>query len=384
MQYDKPREGKEVTVMPRRVLHFIYSLRTGGAERSCVELCKNLPARYQPVVCATRGGPYVEELEQAGIEVLTFAPEEKHPRWPLVFPRFLGLLRRIKPDLVHTHLYHANVIGLTSAALCRIPGIGHMRGRSSCGLSSQERLVCRVLYPWLMRRSYRFIACSQDIASLFEEVTGETAPVIYNAVDTTPFTQSGAVNGQLRAELGIGDDALIVGSVARLTYQKNPQCLVRAASRVVAAHPEAHFVLVGDGALYDEVVELRSACRLESNLHLLGERHDVPEILPQFDIFALPTRWEGFSRAILEAMVCAKPVVTTDVMGAREPVVDGETGFLVKGDEDEALAERIAVLIQDTELRHRMGEAGRRRVEREFTLTTLINRVVAVYDEVLG
>ncbi|MGD9497488.1 MAG: glycosyltransferase family 4 protein [Armatimonadota bacterium] len=369
--------------MPRTVLHFIYSLRTGGAERSCVEICTNLPAEYTPVVCATRGGPYEAELRGAGIEVITFAPPDEHPRWPLVAARIVRVLRQVKPDLVHTHLYHSNVLALTAASLLGVPGVGHLRGRSSCGLSRAEQRVCGLVYRWLVRRGHRFIACSQDMAALFREVTGHEATVIHNAIDTRPFLTAHPGGVDLRAELGVPPDAPLVGFVGRLVYQKNPQCFVRAAARLGAGHPQAHFVMVGGGELRGEIEALGRELGLGERLHLLGECHDVPTLLPQFDVFALPSRWEGFSRAILEAMVCGLAVVTTDVLGARESVVDGESGLLVPDDDDAALAGRIGELLADEGLRRALGRAARERVMRDFTLEALIGRVVEQYEAVL-
>jgi len=370
-----------------KVLHLIYSLRTGGAERALVDICKHLPAPYVPVVCATRGGPYVRELEEAGIEVQTLAPAEVHPPWPRAALWIWHQVRQQKPALVHTHMYHANALGQFAAWAAGVPGIGHIQGVYDYYDDRESgfgRMVCPHTYRWLARGGRcRYLAVGQGLSTEFTRHTGVKADVVYNAANVATFDRV-ANTGVLRQLLGLEQGQPLVGHVHRLAEHKDPDCFLRAARRILDRRPEVQFVMVGDGPLRAEVERLRSQLGLEARVHMLGERHDVPVLMHDFDVFAFPTKWEGLPLVACEAMACRKPVVGTNVIGLNEVVVHGETGYLVPLGDHEALAERILELLENPDLARRMGEAGRQRVLEHFTIERQIAGIVRVYEEQLS
>jgi len=376
-------EGRYRNTVAYRALHVIKQLRRSGAEGVVLQLAKGLPDRCQVSVCGFRDGPIADDLREDGIDVTTFFPADiRLPRFEAQ-RRLKRLLAKVKPDIVHCHLLEANIIGGGSATGLGIPTVCHVHGPAEWELSLAHRTICRLGYNSVAARGARFIAVSRGVTAQVRGLCGVRPVTVYNGVDVSLYTPS-QPSQSLREELHLGDDVPIVGFVGRLEFQKNPQCLVRSIRTVLQAVPDMHFVLVGDGTLRSDVERLASALGVDGALHLLGKRGDVPGLLPQFDVFALPTRFEGFGIVFAEAMACGVPVVTTDVVGANEVVVDGETGFLVPSDDHEAMAERIVQLLQDEELRKRMGAAGRKRVEEHFSIPRMIEQVVAIYDEMLG
>jgi len=366
-----------------KVLHVIKQLRLGGAERAVVQIATNLPAEYESFVCAFRDGPFAAELRDADIQTLTFFPPEKRFSRRKALKMLSDVIDEVQPDIVHTHMLEANLIGGWAAVHRRIPTVCHVQGPAEWELSLLHRAACKYGYQYFASRGARFVAVSQGVAEGLRAFSGVETTVVHNAVDTEEFRPQSMGDG-LRADLGLPQDALLIGDVARLEYQKNPQCMVRAARRVVGQLSGTHFLLVGVGALSHQVVGLALKYGVEGNIHLLGARHDVPGLLPQFDVFALPSRFEGLPLCFAEAMACGLPVVGTDVVGVNEIVVDGETGYLVPSDDHEALAERIVELLRDEDLRRRMGEAGRRRVEEHFSIPRMIADITRVYEDVLS
>jgi len=364
------------------ILHVIKQLRRAGAEGVVLQLARELNADHEVTVCGFRDGPIADDLRTVGIEAVTFFPAAvRLPRLRSLLS--LGrLVTELQPDIVHCHMLEANILGGWVATRHGIPTVCHVHGPAEWELSVVHRTVCGCGYSAVERRGARFVAVSHALAQQVNHLCGVTPRVIYNAVDTSRF-HPGAGRG-LRQELALDDNAPIVGCVGRLEYQKNPQCLLRAMARVRSVVPNAQFVIAGDGRLRADVERLAAELRLSDGLHLLGNREDIPDILPQFDVFALPSRFEGLPLCFAEAMACGLPTVGTDVTGVSEIVVDGETGFLVPSDDHEALADRIVQLLQDEDLRKRMGAAGRKRVEQHFSIPRMIEQVVAIYDEILA
>jgi len=368
--------------MALRVLHLIKQLRRAGAERVVLQITQNLPDEFDMHVCAFRDGPTAEELRAVGAEVTAFFPPDTRFSRLRAMRRLGKHMAALKPDIVHCHMLEANLMGGWMAARQRVPFICHVHGPAEWELSAAHRTVCKHGYRHLASRGGRFVAVSRGVADAVMRLCGINCTVVHNGVDLNQFRRRSR-DGDLRGQLGLAAAAPLVGTVGRLAYQKNPQCLVRAIPAVLSACPEAQFVLVGNGPLTREVEGLARTLGVRAHLHLLGMRDDVPDLLPQLDVFALPSRFEGLPLCFAEAMACGLGVIGTDVVGVNEIVVDGETGFLVPSEDHEALATRIVQLLRDEALRRKMGEAGRRRVEEHFSIPRMIEQVVAIYDELL-
>jgi glycosyltransferase involved in cell wall biosynthesis len=211
--------------------------------------------------------------------------------------------------------------------------------------------------------------------------------VIYNGVDISKIDR--AINNinvsQKREQLGFALGDPLIGNVARLSPQKNQKCLIDAMNIIVTEKPNARLLIVGWGPLEEQLQSQIEHLGLQDNVFLLGRRpvNEVFEILSSIDVFALSSVYEGFSLTILEAMAAGRPIVSTDVAGVQEAIVDGETGVLVPPRNAPALARAILGLLEDERRLRTMGSAGRKRVEQRFSSESMSCNYLRLYEGLL-
>jgi len=188
----------------------------------------------------------------------------------------------------------------------------------------------------------------------------------------------------LRVSLGLPDDALLIGSVSRLIEQKGLVYGLRAFVEVAGEFPAAHYVLAGAGPLRDALEGTARDLGAGGRVHFLGWRDDAPAIFAALDLLLAPSLWEGFGLVFLEAMALGVPVISTRVIAIPEVIADGETGWLVPPGNVEALAGALRAALSDPDERRRRGEAGRARLEAQFTVDAMVERTLALYREWCG
>jgi len=368
-----------------KILHVIPGLGCGGAERQLVELVKALDkSLYESVICCLKyRGDRADEAEDNGIRVISLAEH----RWG-----YLGTvitLARLyateQPDIVHAWLFTGNTYSRLAALL----------SGTSPVLIAAERQVedwKKGPYLWLDNLLAPFtdliLANSEAVRAFVKRTVrlrSGQCQVIYNGLDLARFDagRAEAEVQRVREELGLEGGTLVVGTVANLTPHKNYPNFLQAAQRVKAAQPGVRFVIVGEGPLREELEQMADRLGLGNDVLFLGRRMDVPVLMSLFNVFVLASDREGFANVILEAMAAGKPVVATDVGGNAEAILEGQTGFLVPPGDPQALAEAIVRLLKDKDLAREMGERGRRRVEREFTLARMVQQTEAVYETLL-
>jgi len=340
-------------------------------------------ARYNLSVCCLKGkGTLSKELEEKGIKV-EYLNMPKGPGF-LIFLDSLRaiikltyLMKKKKVDIVHSYLFRANILSRIAAKLAGLPVV----------ISSLQGIEVTRRYPLLLEKLTsslvdKFTAVSDAIRT-FVVQKGHMDPdkivTIHNGID---FVEANVAPTE-RGEFGLDHGVPVVGVVGRLAKEKGHRYLLDAARIVINKYPQVQFLIVGDGPEREELVRFAFRLGLKDHVIFTGYRRDVLRILSVSDIFALATLWEGLSMVILEAMVMAKPVVTTNVVGNPELVVDGVTGFLVPPRDAEGLANRILALLQDENLRKRMGAAGRRRIEEKFTIEKMVSETERLYEELL-
>lgn len=292
-----------------------------------------------------------------------------------------ALVRRGRYDIVHAHGYSA----AAAAALARrvTP-----RARLVCTLhgfltATTARPVtgrrARFLLRLIARCAERITMVSASLRDQFADIAEVDAKlvVVPNGIDLAAFSHPDPVRA--RRQLGVPEGAPLVGMVGRLAAQKGPLDFVRAAAAVRRRVPDARFALIGEGPLQADVEALARGLGLAECLLLAGHRDDAPVLTQAFDVAAVASVSEGSSITAMEAMAWARPVAATAVGGVREVVEDGETGVLVPPGDPQALGEAIVSLLRDPERARRLGEAGRRRVEREFSLARMIERTEEAY-----
>ena len=358
---------------PVRVTLAITDLDVGGAERALVALALGLDrARWRPTVACLAGeGALAGPLRDAGIEVVCLGVS---PRRPVAAVGALTrAFRRERPAIVQSFLFHANIASRLAARRAgRPPVVG--------GLRVAERRRSRRWHLTLDRLTAPLgvgSVCVSRGVERFSIKQGKLDPdrlvVIPNGVDPARFDAATPVD---RGSIGVPEDAVLALYVGRLDPQKGLNDLFRAAGHVARNCPAWHLVLAGDGPLRAELVARSELAGLAGRVHWLGRRDDVPGLLRAADLLVLPSLWEGMPNVVLEAMAAGLPVVATQVEGTEDLVIPGQTGWLVPPNRSGPLADALLAAATDPDRRRAYGQAGRARVEAEFTP----GRVVAAYE----
>jgi len=360
------------------VLYLITDLDVGGAERVLLEVVRRLDRqRFEPTVCSLApAGALAAEF--ADLSVPVFDLGMTHP-WHLPRARrLLGLLRHGEFDILHTHLFHANVLG---RVLARLAGVSVVVSTIHVAEPRRWQLL---LERWTAPLASRLVTVSEGVRRHLVErahIPAERITVIPNGVDPARFRLR---RGRFRRSEDIASTTFLITTVGRLHTQKGIRYLLKAARLVLSQRPEVLFLIVGQGPERDRLLQLRDQLGLRDRVRLLGFRPDVPQILIDSDAFVLPSLWEGLSIAMLEAMAAGLPVVVSDVAGAREVVTDGVTGLVVRPGDPTALARVAERLLDDASLRKRLAQAGRRLVLQQFKWEKVVSDTVALYDRLLA
>lgn len=353
-----------------RVMHVVLSLAAGGTERLVIEMCRRLGPANAPVVCCLDApGEWADELRAEGIAVRAL---DRRPGFrPSLARRIARLAAEHRVSTLHCHHYSPYVYGALATVVS--PQLGLVfteHGRLSDAAPSRKR---RFVNPWLARLPAGIFAVSCELKRhmVAEGFAASRVGVIYNGIAVSDRV-TGEERAAARMELGLPHDAFVIGSVARLDAVKNLASLVEAHAMLLARQPHARLVIVGGGP--EEGLLRAEAQRLGTSdaVHFLGYRADARRVMSSFDVYVNCSNYEGVSLTILEAMAAGLPVVATRVGGNPEVVVDGVTGILVPGRAAAALADAIVGLGNDAALRQQMGEAGRRRVEHDFSIDRMV------------
>ncbi len=371
------------------ILHIITSLERGGAEAMLVKLVAGLAPLVvrSAVVSLTGPGVYGPVLEEMGVPVWSLGLSRAVPD-PAALVRLVGILRRSRPDLVQTWLYHADLMGLLAA---RLAGVRPLCWNIRCSDMDMSHYSWRSrLLPRLLGRLSR-----QPDAILVNSEAGMRAHralgyhprawhVIPNGFDTTRYFPSESARAQIRGELCLTDETPLIGLIARFDPMKDHTTFLAAAALVAHSQPRAHFLLAGLG-----VVPNNPAFRatltgdLAGRVHLLGPRDDIPRIMAALDLCCLSSISESFPNVLGEAMACGVPCVATDV-GASALII-GDTGTVVPPACPEALAAALdAAVAGGPALWRKWGAAARFRVEQNFSMAVVAKHYRDVYAGLLS
>jgi glycosyltransferase involved in cell wall biosynthesis len=288
-------------------------------------------------------------------------------------------LRRFRPRILQTFLFHGNLAGRVAGRLAGIRAIV-----SGIRVAEKRSRVFLWLDRWTNWLVATNVCVSQAVAD-FSISAGGLSPkkivVIRNGVEVAKF--SGARPADLSA-FGIPERSRTLLTIGRLDRQKGLLDLIEAAALVVARHPDAHFLVVGEGR---ERAALERAIRergLAARVHLAGWRADVPELLAAGYALVLTSHWEGLPNVILEAMAAGRPVVTSRVEGAAELVAEGRTGLIVASHSPQAVASALESLLADPTRAAALGQAGRERAAAEFSFERMVGRYDELYQSILA
>ncbi len=359
---------------PIKIAHVLFHFGIGGLENGLVNLINGLDAsRYRHVlVCLTDFDEvYARRLRTDNFELRALNKQPGHD--PAVWWRMWKLLREVRPDVLHTRNFVAlemQLVGLLAGVRGRVHGEHGWDVQDLDGTVRKYQLARRAIGSVVQR----FIALSQDLERyLLGPVGLPRAKVVqrYNGVDCERFQPAPASPGPV-----------VIGTVGRMKAVKNQPLLCRAFAALMARRPDlaglVRLRLVGSGPLRTECEAIIAADGLAGAVDFTGDSDRVEAELRQMQVFVLPSRAEGISNTILEAMASGLPVIATAVGGNPELVAAGDTGCLVPSDDVEALAGAIETYVDAPERRRQHGEAGRRRALERFSLSGMI----AAYDDI--
>lgn len=374
------------------VVHVIIGLNVGGAELMLLRLIEaqrmQQPDAVHRVISLTSMGPVGVCLQAAGVPVVALGMRSPMHA-PGVFFRLLRLLREVRPDVLQTWMYHADLLGGLAAHQAGIQNI--VWGIRTTDISkggSRATAMVRWLCARFSHRLPRAIVCAARAAERMHVGLGyakERMIVIPNGFDLARLQATPAQVQALRQQLGLGVEAQVVGMLGRFNAVKDQHNFVRAAGLLSRDHPEVRFLIVGRecDAENSQLAAWIAASGAPERFVLLGERQDAPVCLAAMDIFALPSRTEGFPNVLAEAMAMARPCVTTDV--GDSAYVLGDCGVVVPPEDPALLAKGMArLLAMAPSERAQLGRMAQVRVKEEFSMECCARRFFDVYAELTG
>ncbi len=393
---ERPGHPRARSLARPRVCHLITRLILGGAQRIALETAAFL-ARNDWEVELWAGpetgpeGSLWEEARERGLSVRV-VPDLRRAVSPIHDARAYAWLSRAWQaeafDVVHTHSSKAGIVGRLAGERAGVP----LRLHSVHGWAMEPAThpPASWIFTALERRAAHscdaLIAVSQAVrdAGLARGIgAAERYRVIHGAVvpgpEPTPEARR-AARLEARRELGLPEDATVLGTLGRLDHAKDPLGAWQALEPLLNGDPRCWAVFIGDGPLRDRMADAVARSPSRERVRLAGFRAQGSQLLPALDLFFLASRWEGFPLAVLEAMAAGLPVVSYAVAGVGEAVIDGETGFLAPRGERDLWRRRVKELAEDGALRGALGARGRRLVLERFSLESMLARTLALYE----
>ena len=386
---DLPATSSAVTLPPGRRLKVVQLTDRvgthGGAEHLTMQIAERLdPERFESIVCATRFSPSEQEkqtvteaadaLEAAGVRFLGLNRHTRAHFWAWL--PLIKLLRSERVDVIHAHKFGSNIWGVVFGRLCGVPVVvTHEHGWSFEGRA--KTIIDREL---IARGSNAFIAVSREDRRRMielERIKPDRAVFVANGIPALP-PPSGR---DVRAELDIAPEDLVVTTVGFLRRPKTMDVLIEAAAKIVPRFPNLKVLIVGEGndrRVYEALIEKLG---VGDTVKLLGLRSDVPDLLAESDVAVLSTNSEGSPLSVMEYMDAGLPVVGSRVGGIPDLIDDGVEGLLVEPGDPESLAQAIGRLLDAPEEARRMGERGRERRRREFDIDVMVRNLENLYLE---
>jgi glycosyltransferase involved in cell wall biosynthesis len=362
-----------------RVVEVLATGTSGGAQEHLFGLVTRMDhSRFDVSIVSLSPGSAVRKLERAGFPVLVL----DEPDDAIAVGALAAHLVEIRPDVIHNHMYRAELVG-TRAAIA-LGEVGHRRPyivstvHSSRVRSDEDREMLRVLTP----RMDQLIAVSTAIEAKLVAEGRATAPIrrIYNGVDLSRYENQEPCC-TLPEEYGMEPGSQIVGVVARLEPEKGHPTLLEAWPAVLRSVPDAYLLIVGEGSRRDALEALARDLRVAHRVVFTGRRDDVPAVTAALDVAVLPSYREAQGLSILEALALSRPVVASNVGGIPEMITDGLNGLLVPPHDPDALAAAIVRLLGDHPFADTLGRAGHDMVHDRFDIGVMVGLVQQIYED---
>ncbi len=371
----------------KRILHIQRVKGIGGSERHLLGLLPALEhAGLDVRMCVLRtgrGNLFIDDMRETGIDVVVHdaGPDVN----PLLLPSLISDIRSFRPDIVHTHLVHADLHGQTAALMARVPAVSSVHAAPHFYRREPYRSAGRAVGRIAKRR----IAISEHVARFVRD-QGLAPPdrirTIHYGMDASAFRRTDAERDRARAALGLAPEMVAIGIASRLIPGKGHDILIDAFAKAAAENPQLRLFVVGEGP-ERAAAEAQAGRQLPAGTYeFLGFVHEIADFMSVCDAIAFPTQpefGEGFGLAALEAMAAGRPVISSDMGPLPEIVVDEITGFVVPARSREGFARAIARVGADADLRRRLGEGAAERARNTFSLDAMVEKTIGVYSELL-
>ncbi len=370
-----------------RVVHLVSSLTTGGTEMMLYKLLRDTDrtAFSSVVVTLTEAGAIAERIRALGYTVECLEMRRGVPN-PMALWKLYRILRRERPDVLQTWLYHSDLLGLLAGRLAGVPAIAWNIRCSVTDTRYARGMGGAIVRLLALLSGVPQVVVSNSNAGIDVHRQAGYRPrrweVIPNGFEIDVFRPDAGVAHPLRGELGLPESARLVGLIARYDPLKDHETFLRAAPLLDGPHANVHFVLAGTGVVRTSprLGALIREHHLERRVHLLGERKDIPSITAALDVATCCSMGEGFANVIGEAMACGVPVVATDVGDARSIIAD--TGIVVPPRQPHALAQGWRQILDlGPEARRALGASARARIAAHYELGAIAGRYEALYRE---
>ena len=372
-----------------RLLKFVTVFAVGGTERHVVTLAEEIDrSRFElHLACFRRSGELLKQLTLAPPRVVDYHIQKLYDgRSMRERVRFARYARAHGIQIVHTYSFYANVFAIPAAKLARVPVVVASIRDTGAYVTPMQRRVQRAVCCLADRVVVNAEAVRQWLVA--DGYDDRRITVIRNGIDPAPFATT-RTPGKLHQELGLPPGAPLVAVLSRVSPIKGLEYFVQAATMVAWRVPQARFLIVGEAEPHD--AEYRRgleayAARLGLGRRLVftGLRMDVPDVLAEVAVSVLPSLSEGLSNVLLESMAAGVPVVATRVGGNPEVVQDGVTGFLVPPRDAPGLADAISRVLEERDLAHQLGRAGRARVVARFSIHDMVRQTEQLYEALLA
>ncbi len=368
-----------------KVLQGIRQGKIGGGESYLLSLIENLNRdEFEPVVLSFTDGPMIDRLEKMGVK--TYVVHTEKPFDVRVWKKVKQIIEKENIDIVHAHGTRAMSNMFSAAKNKRLPLLYTCHGWS---FHKGQNPIIKALRiqseKYLTRQSNVNICGAKTNREEAQKIFGSfDAEIIYNSIDSQKFNPYGKYK-DVRRELEVHENEILIGSVARFTLQKQPLQLIQSFAEVSKQVPNAKLVMVGDGELKPAVSKLIEKLQLEQKVILQPFRQDIPDVLAGIDIFVLPSLWEGLPIALLEALSMGKAVVATNVNGTPEVVEHNKNGILVDVAQlENQLPEAMIKLCFDKPLRSRLQQNAIKSTYKKYNVETLANKNQLLYKRLAG